>query len=64
MKKNGTEYGSILKDKYEGKVVDEWNEEVGKTDLKPIDVTLTISKSLKLKILKNLIILKLLLIQV
>ncbi|EER32141.1 cell division control protein 68 [Candida tropicalis MYA-3404] len=49
MKKNGTEYGSILKDKYEGKVVDEWNEEVGKTDLKPIDVTLTISKSLEVK---------------
>ena len=49
MKQTGTEYGSVLKDKYEGKVVEEWNEEIAKTDLKPVDVTLTISKSLEVK---------------
>ncbi|EMG47024.1 CDC68 FACT complex subunit SPT16 [Candida maltosa Xu316] len=43
------DYATVLKDKYDGKVVEEWNEEVEKSGLNAVDFAVTISKSLAVK---------------
>ncbi|KAI3406638.2 SPT16 [Candida oxycetoniae] len=49
MKKVGDDYGIVLKDKYEGKFVDEWNEISKDCGLKQVDLALAISKAMELK---------------
>ncbi|CAX42465.1 FACT (FAcilitates Chromatin Transcription) complex subunit, putative [Candida dubliniensis CD36] len=51
MNKNGNKYGKVLKDKYEGKFIDEWNEILNEKNhsLNIIDLALTISQSLAIK---------------
>ncbi|KAG7666405.1 SPT16 [[Candida] subhashii] len=43
------EYATVLKDKYTGKFVDEWNQAIQGKDLKAVDLSLVISKSLEVK---------------
>ncbi|EGW35753.1 global regulator of transcription [Spathaspora passalidarum NRRL Y-27907] len=52
LKENGTSYGSVLKDKYQGKLLDEWKkvlEEEGGDKLTPVDIAILISKSMEVK---------------
>ncbi|KAI5965899.1 SPT16 [Candida pseudojiufengensis] len=49
MKAVSDEYGTVLKDKYDGKFVEEWREISEDSGLKPIDLALTLSKSMELK---------------
>lgn len=49
MKKVSDEYGTILKDKYEGKFVEEWTEASKDSGFKVVDLALTLSKAMEIK---------------
>ncbi|CAK9439914.1 uncharacterized protein LODBEIA_P40140 [Lodderomyces beijingensis] len=49
MKKVSHEYGTILKDSYEGKFVEEWKEASNGSGLKQVDLALVASKAMEIK---------------
>lgn len=49
MKKVGEEYGTVLKDKYDGKFVEEWTDASKDSGFKVVDLALTLSKAMEIK---------------